>query len=403
MSDFLARLINARAESAPPLRPRLPSLFAPTVPGSMPATPGGERPPALAWRTPSLEPFPPEAPRAPGLAEQSTEVTVKAPARPTVAQPPAAEARWDAASAARVEPGQAVSVDPLALRDTGARSPSRDGEAPFPAPASEPGAIPGPVALRPASEPDTAAGPVASHPFSDSRRAARAPDVPASLLPHQPLAPLASVTGRDEGQAEAPVARPPSRGASSKMLAETPAAARASRPQLRWTGAETPEDAASASAVRVEETRPPDARAPLAPRPPVAPPSQPRERAELGTRTEESPATLPRQPPSPLKPARSSALSPRTRPEAPEEPRPPRLPSRRQAQGPQGARDARAASPAPAPQATPHETTTVRITIGRIEVRATGASPAPAPRPTPRSEPAMSLEAYLKRRGGGDP
>jgi hypothetical protein len=41
---------------------------------------------------------------------------------------------------------------------------------------------------------------------------------------------------------------------------------------------------------------------------------------------------------------------------------------------------------------------TVRVTIGRIEVR--GASPAlPAPGATPRPRPAVALDDYLKRTG----
>ena len=43
----------------------------------------------------------------------------------------------------------------------------------------------------------------------------------------------------------------------------------------------------------------------------------------------------------------------------------------------------------------------IRVTIGRIEVRA-AAPPAPAPRPAaPPSGPRLSLDAYLERRGGG--
>jgi hypothetical protein len=45
---------------------------------------------------------------------------------------------------------------------------------------------------------------------------------------------------------------------------------------------------------------------------------------------------------------------------------------------------------------------TIRVHIGRIEIRS--APPAPAPRPTPpRRRPAMSLDQYLQRRNGGGP
>jgi hypothetical protein len=49
--------------------------------------------------------------------------------------------------------------------------------------------------------------------------------------------------------------------------------------------------------------------------------------------------------------------------------------------------------------------TTVRVTIGRIEVKAiTPPQPSPERRQPPASHPAMvSLEEYLKQRGGGRP
>jgi hypothetical protein len=73
----------------------------------------------------------------------------------------------------------------------------------------------------------------------------------------------------------------------------------------------------------------------------------------------------------------------------------------------------RAIASAPARQAEPfamapaiaeHRAPTVRVTIGRLEVRAIlpASGPAPkAPRRTPRAVGAPSLDEYLKRRGGG--
>jgi hypothetical protein len=46
---------------------------------------------------------------------------------------------------------------------------------------------------------------------------------------------------------------------------------------------------------------------------------------------------------------------------------------------------------------------TIRVSIGRIEVRAVQPPPEPATAPTAtaRYEPPMTLEAYLRRRNGG--
>jgi hypothetical protein len=43
----------------------------------------------------------------------------------------------------------------------------------------------------------------------------------------------------------------------------------------------------------------------------------------------------------------------------------------------------------------------VRVTIGRVDVRATFAAPPPAPRPPAERKPGLSLEDYLKARAGG--
>lgn len=52
------------------------------------------------------------------------------------------------------------------------------------------------------------------------------------------------------------------------------------------------------------------------------------------------------------------------------------------------------AKPEPAP--------TIKITIGRVDVRAV-MQPQPAPRPTPERRPALSLDEYLKQRSEGKP
>jgi hypothetical protein len=58
----------------------------------------------------------------------------------------------------------------------------------------------------------------------------------------------------------------------------------------------------------------------------------------------------------------------------------------------------RAAVPPPAPEAA---APTIKITIGRVDVRAV-MSEQPSQRPTPeRRNPALSLEEYLKQRSGG--
>lgn len=60
-----------------------------------------------------------------------------------------------------------------------------------------------------------------------------------------------------------------------------------------------------------------------------------------------------------------------------------------------------AAPMSPIPVATQGTTPTIKITIGRVDVRAV-MPPSPAPRPTPaRSGPSLSLEDYLKQREGG--
>jgi hypothetical protein len=45
----------------------------------------------------------------------------------------------------------------------------------------------------------------------------------------------------------------------------------------------------------------------------------------------------------------------------------------------------------------------IRVTIGRIVIKAEGGKPSKPARPHPApAKPGLSLDAYLKRRGGGD-
>ena len=58
-----------------------------------------------------------------------------------------------------------------------------------------------------------------------------------------------------------------------------------------------------------------------------------------------------------------------------------------------------------AQQAESHDAPTIRVTIGRIDVRAVPPTPpaSPAPAKSNRSRPALSLSDYLKQRKGGQP
>jgi hypothetical protein len=52
-------------------------------------------------------------------------------------------------------------------------------------------------------------------------------------------------------------------------------------------------------------------------------------------------------------------------------------------------------------QATAGQAPTIRVTIGRIEVRASVPPAAPARQQPPRRQPALPLDEYLRRRNGG--
>jgi len=85
---------------------------------------------------------------------------------------------------------------------------------------------------------------------------------------------------------------------------------------------------------------------------------------------------LPAQPATPLRPVLPPALSPRNA-------------ARRQA----------ATAPQPAPRAAAPELPPIKVTIGRIEVRAVTGAPS-APRSTTSAAPRLSLDQYLRNRGG---
>jgi hypothetical protein len=315
MSDFLTRLISVGREGSPPLRPRLPSRFAPTAPSTPPETVEleGSPTPSRAWSPRPPAPSPVAEPDAQRISEQRVEVSAEAPRAP--------------------------------------RAPSEE-------------TLPGRVSSR--------------RPPGDSGMVQ--PDVPPPL-PEGSRPRLEARMDSARGEASTPEARTatwaqelPSRSssASARLTSEVASEERGSRPGLAGM-APTPDVPAPLQPPRVREAR-------------VEKPMEP---SSLEAPTATGSTT----------PARSATSTPRARPAepaAPDEARAAHLPARWPASASDDARDTREAA-----ASMPRESPTVRITIGRIEVRATTPSAAPSQRPSSRTGPAMSLEAYLKRRGGG--
>ncbi len=126
----------------------------------------------------------------------------------------------------------------------------------------------------------------------------------------------------------------------------------------------------------------PAAAVPHSPFRPGPPATQRKEKAGAGVgRAQEAPTSASSEPSGP--PPRTASAE--TRRAAPFEPAAPQ---------PIAGRPART-------QAAERDTPTIRVTIGRIEVRATVPSPTQAPKRPERRRPALSLDQYLQRRNGG--
>lgn len=372
MSDFLTRLISVGRESASSLRPRLPSRFAPTATSTQPEMTESEGSPALplARSTPSQVPAPlaePNAQRVPGqqrvsepqrvsgqqgVTEQKSEVSVEAPSRvamaPRTPQVPSEALPDQTYPRLPSESSHAEHRERPSLL-TGLTSPRIPSEASIAVRRGSPSPL-----TEGSSPPSTA-------PMDPARWDASAPEVIRATR-SQGLAPRASS------------AWPPF---ASEVASEG--------------GALRPGQASSRERIPGHEVTAP-------PRPPHAREAQGEESPPHSTpdsSTATRPATLATRSVAPATRSATPARSSEPEHESADEARAPHPSSRWQASAPISARDTREAA------SLPRESPTVRITIGRIDVRATTPSAAPAPRPGPAPAPAMSLEAYLKRRGGG--
>ncbi|MFP2933439.1 hypothetical protein ACLESO_51485 [Pyxidicoccus sp. 3LG] len=384
MSDFLARLINAGREGAPTLRPQLPNRFSPVSPGD---TPGLTEREEARGASPLLPVMPVEEPATPDeqdLEEQHVERPAERSSRAAPTHEPASMRPGGLPRGTPSMPAPELQARPSHLE---ARASRMDASADTRPLLAEPtrdlvdeagGLTSAERAPRPSSEAQR------QHDSSDARMGDGQPGHRPDGTQRQRASAASRVEDGQPGLLTGDMQRHYARADS-----------REGAPPLRPSGAPAP-DASSVSPSRAQEIEAPGG---ILSRQHAA--SPPRRDARLTPRDESSvqPAT-----PAP-RATRSSSTPrrPRAEHESPEQAREQGSPARPQATALGAMRSAHVSAPQSDLTQATREAPTVRITIGRIEVRATVAAPAPQQRPAPRSAPAMSLEAYLKRRGGGAP
>lgn len=346
MSDYLSDLARMIAAEGPRVRPRLAARFEPTQPALGPA---------FAWDVNVPESENPDVGIV-GEAETTDAKPVPLSGPPVRSPQPRLPAEDTSAAAphGRLHPTATAADQPKIDGPAVPRS-TRQAQSGSRPEAAEPRAVP-------SSGVDQVQPRVRTMPPA-TEEAAPEPAPPVSAAPP-------AIEARRRSSAAPEPAAPSRPGAISPAATdEAPPARRSFEP----TVSHRPQLATAPSAPAVE----------VSPAPPVIP-HQAEVRRDPVTQTP-GPRT---DQPAEVEPAPSADTQPPAVPPTREIPVEP-TPIRPMADGP--ARQRREAQPAP----------TIRVTIGRIEVRATTPpTPKPPPRPA-RREPTVSLDQYLEQRNGG--